>query len=159
MLGKPKTGKTTFCKLLAKKIDAETSMQTELAGGVLLQARVDACVFAEVANLVINFKTGTPPNKIEVTSGYAPQLLVETFLYHSAYPGTSTQGEFWQLKGTQPPGMTTSSVAMPLELIRENLTKITNHYLMQPKPFLACPWPLKKPKYNDYVYLERLNNA
>ena len=107
---------------------------------------------------MINFKTGIPPSKMEVLSGYSPQLLVEIFLCQNSYTSSQTQGEFWQLKGTQPHGMIVSNIAITLDMVKSNLEKITNHYLQYPKPFLACPWPLKKPKYNEYHYLERINN-
>ncbi len=147
-----------FKELKPLKIESEKLLEISLVGGVLLRARVDASVFTEIGNLVINFKTGMPPSKNEVTTGYAPQLLVETFLCQSFDPHIQTQGEFWQLRGTQPIGMVTFSISMAMGLMQENLEKIVNHYLLSTGPFLACPWPSKKPKYNEYVYLERLNN-
>ncbi len=147
-----------FKELNLTAIEAEKEFSTLLAGNILLKARIDAFVLTESGNLVVNFKTGTPPTKTEVTTGYAPQLLVETFLCQNEHPNISTQGEFWHLRGTQPSGIVTSSIAMPIGLMLENLEKIITHYLQTPKPFLACPWPLKKPKYNEYIYLERLTN-
>jgi hypothetical protein len=147
-----------FKELKPLKIESEKLLQISLVGGVLLRARIDASVFTENGNLVINFKTGTPPNKNEVITGYAPQLLVETFLCQSFDPHIQTQGEFWQLRGTQPHGVITSSISMATGLMKENLEKIVTHYLLSDGPFLACPWPSKKPKYNEYLYLERLNN-
>ncbi|MCX7342893.1 MAG: PD-(D/E)XK nuclease family protein [Proteobacteria bacterium] len=147
-----------FKELKPLKIESEKLLEISLVGGVLLRARIDASVFTENGNLVINFKTGTPPNKNEVITGYAPQLLVETFLCQNFDPHIQTQGEFWQLRGTQPLGVVTSSISMAMGLMQENLEKIVTHYLLSASPFLACPWPSKKPKYNEYVYLERLNN-
>ncbi|MEI6627976.1 MAG: PD-(D/E)XK nuclease family protein, partial [Alphaproteobacteria bacterium] len=147
-----------FKELKPLKIESEKLLEISLVGGVLLRARIDASVFTKNGNLVINFKTGTPPNKNEVITGYAPQLLVETFLCQNFDPHIQTQGEFWQLRGTQPLGVVTSSISMAMGLMQENLEKIVTHYLLSASPFLACPWPSKKPKYNEYVYLERLNN-
>ncbi len=147
-----------FKELKPLKIESEKLLEISLVGGVLLRARIDASVFTELGNLVINFKTGTPPNKNEVITGYAPQLLVEIFLCQSYDPHIQTQGEFWQLRGTQPLGVVTSSISMAMGLMQENLEKIVTHYLLSASPFLACPWPSKKPRYNEYVYLERLNN-
>ncbi len=152
-----------FAELKPLKIEGEKELQTLLAGTIVLKARIDAWIFTSAGNLVVNFKTGAPPHKIEVTSGYAPQLIIEMFVCQNVHQKASgqvdvTQGEFWQLMGTQPPGLISFNLALPLETMRENLEKITSHYLTAYKPFLACPWPLKKPKYNEYRYLERLTN-
>lgn len=147
-----------FHELKPIKANAETSFETGLSNRISIKARIDACIFTELGSLVVNFKTGTPPSKTDVITGYCPQLLVEIFLCQTANPLTKIQGEFWHLKGSQPPGVVTSNIVLPLDKIKENLEKITNHYLQSFKPFLACPWPLKRTKYNDYLYLERIDN-
>ncbi len=144
--------------LHAIKIQSEHELSTQLITiqQITLKARVDACIFTSQGNLVVNFKTGMPPSKTEATNGYAPQLAIEMFLCAKTYTNTSTQAEFWQLKGTQPAGIVSSNIAVPVEALQIELEKVTHHYLTQNSPFLTCPWPSKTPKYNEYKNLERL---
>lgn len=137
------------------KIEGEKDFQSSI-GFITLKARIDACIFTAQGNLVINFKTGTPPSKMEVINGYAPQLAIEMFLASKTYTNTSIQAEFWQLKGTKPIGSILSNIALPADLLQKEFEKITLHYLTKNSPFLTCPWPLKTPQYNDYKYLERI---
>lgn len=140
------------------KFQSEQDLSAELTpiGSIKLKARIDACIFTYQGNLVVNFKTGMPPSKTEVTAGYSPQLAIEMFLTSKTHPNTSTQAEFWQLKGTQPAGIVSSSIAIPIDTLQAELEKITLHYLTQNTSFLTCPWPSKTPKYNEYKNLERL---
>lgn len=138
------------------KIEGEKDFQSSV-GPITLKARIDACVFTAQGNLVINFKTGNPPSKADVTNGYAPQLAIEMFLVSKAYSNTSTQAEFWQLKGTKPIGSVVSNIAIPTDHLQKEFEKITLHYLTKNTPFLTCPWPSKTPKYNEYKYLERIS--
>lgn len=137
------------------KIEGEKDFQSSV-GPITLKARIDACVFTPQGNLVINFKTGNPPSKIDVTNGYAPQLAIEMFLASKESPNISTQAEFWQLKGTKPIGNILSNIAIPTDLLQKEFEKITLHYLTKNTPFLTCPWPSKTPKYNEYKHLERI---
>ncbi len=141
--------------LSPNEIQSEKDFQTIL-GSITLKARIDALLFITVGNLVVNFKTGMPPGKTEVTSGYAPQLAVEMFLGHKEYDHRPIQAEFWQLKGTQPVGITSSSLAIPMNTLETELEKIISHYLVRNSQFLTCPWPSKTPKCNEYKNLERL---
>jgi len=143
--------------LHAIKIQSEQDLSIQLTTTkkITLKARVDACIFTSQANLIVNFKTGMPPSKAEATSGYAPQLAIEMFLCAKTYTNVSTQAEFWQLKGTQPAGIVSSNIALPVEALQLELEKVAHHYLTQNSPFLTCPWPSKTPKYNEYKNLER----
>jgi hypothetical protein len=140
------------------KIQSEQDLSTQLitTKQITLKARVDACIFTSQGNLIVNFKTGMPPSKTEATNGYAPQLAIEMFLCAKTYTNAATQAEFWQLKGTQPAGIVSSNIAVPVEALQIELEKVTHHYLTQNSPFLTCPWPSKTPKYNEYKNLERL---
>lgn len=142
-------------ELAPLKVEIEKDLQASL-GSITLKARVDACVLTNKGNLVVNFKTGNPPSKTDATNGYAPQLVIEMFLVNKTYTSTSTQAEFWQLKGTQPVGSILSTITIPIPSLHKDLEKIALHYLTRNTPFLACPWPSKTPKYNDYKYLERI---
>lgn len=138
-----------------KEIQSEKDFHTVL-GSITIKARIDVLLSVTAGNLVVNFKTGMPPSKTEVTSGYAPQLAIEMFLGHKAYEHQPIQAEFWQLKGTQPAGISSSSLAIPMNTLQTELEKIISHYLMRNSPFLTCPWPSKTPKCNEYKNLERL---
>ena len=147
--------KQQISELKPIEIQCEKDFKTLLLGSVLLKSRVDALIVTESGSLVVNFKTGTPPTKSDVANGYSPQLLVEMFCSHNI---NLKQGEIWQLKGSTPSGTVSVSIAMPIETIRNNLEKVISHYLLDKKPFLICPWPLKKSKYSEYNYLERLTS-
>ena len=62
-----------------------------------------------------------PPSKTEATNGYAPQLAIEMFLCAKTYTNAATQAEFWQLKGTQPAGIVSSNIAVPVEALQIEL--------------------------------------
>ena len=146
---------TQMNDLAPTRIESEKDFQASI-GPITLKARIDACVFTPQGNLVVNFKTGNPPSKTNATSGYAPQLAIEMFLAGKTYANSSTQAEFWQLKGTQPVGSVLSNIAIPTDSLQKEFEKITYHYLMKNTPFLTCPWPSKTPQYNEYKYLERI---
>ncbi len=141
--------------LSPSEIHSEKDFQTTL-GEITIKARIDALFFLNAGNLVVNFKTGTPPSKAEVINGYAPQLAIEMFLAGKTYVDKSVQAEFWQLKGTQPSGITSTSLAIPIDTLQKTFEKITSHYLIRNSEFLTCPWPSKTPKCNEYKNLERL---
>lgn len=132
--------------------DAQTTIHT-----ITLKARIDALLNVDANNLVINFKTGTPPPKADVMKGYSPQLAIEMFLIQKLYNTDSVQAEFWQLKSTQPSGAISSSIALPMNALQKELEKIICHYFMTNSPFLTCPWTSKTSKYNEYKNLERSN--
>lgn len=138
------------------EIQSEKALEIILLDSITVKARIDALLFLATGNLVVNFKTGTPPSKAEVINGYFPQLAIEMFLGHKIYDNGLIQAEFWQLKGTQPAGITSSSLAIPMNTLQTELEKIISHYLIRNSPFLTCPWPSKTSKCNEYKNLERL---
>lgn len=137
------------------KIQSESDFHTVI-GTTTLKARIDALLDVGGNKLVVNFKTGTPPSKAEVICGYAPQLAIEMFLIQRLNDNQSTQAEFWQLKGTQPPGSISSGIAIAKNILQAEIEKIIFHYFMTKAPFLTCPWPSKTSKCNEYKNLERL---
>lgn len=141
-------------ELKPKNVQSEYDLQ-EILGTITIKARLDALFSLDAGNLVINFKTGVPPSKSEVINGYAPQLAIEIFLAQKLHKNTQTQAEFWQLKGTQPIGAVSASIALPIDTLQAALEKIIFHYFMTKSPFLTCPWPSKTPKCNEYKILER----
>jgi len=141
--------------LSPSEIHSEKDFQITL-GPITIKARIDALLFLSAGNLVVNFKTGMPPSKTEVTSGYTPQLAIEMLLVHKTYGNKSIQAEFWQLKGTQPSGIISTGLAIPMDTLQAALEKITSHYLIRNSEFLTCPWPSKTPKCIEYKNLERL---
>ncbi len=117
-----------------------------------IEARCDSILETEAGLLVINFKTATPPSKTDVLNGFYPQLIIEDFVQNTPH----SQAEFWHLKGTQPVGLIVN-FAFNKQEIQQNIEKIINYYFASQKTkFFACPWPLKKPKYDHYLHFARL---
>ncbi|MCE2716051.1 MAG: PD-(D/E)XK nuclease family protein [Pseudomonadota bacterium] len=146
--------KDQITDLKPKEIYSEYDTK-ETLGSITLRARLDTLLCLDSGNLVVNFKTGTPPSKTDVINGYAPQLAIEIFLAQKSRKNIQTQAEFWQLKGTQPSGSVSASIALPMNTLQTSLEKIIFHYFMTKSPFLTCPWPSKTPKCNEYKILER----
>jgi hypothetical protein len=124
---------------------------------ITVNARLDALVKTPSGNLIVNFKTGTPPSKTDVLNGYAPQLAVEMFLARS-FLQSDCQGEFWHLKGTQPVGVI-ANLPITQEFLENNIVKILKYYLCQESIFITCPWPMKEVNYNHYKHLERISDC
>lgn len=146
--------------LQVKDIASEKSISQTLnldsKKAVTVNARLDVLMKTAAGNLVVNFKTGTPPSKSEILCGYSPQLAVEMLLARN-FLQSDCQGEFWHLKGTKPAG-TVANVPIAQEFLENNILKILNHYLGQESVFIACPWPTKAVNYNHYKHLERLDD-
>lgn len=143
-------------ELSVQEIFVEKEIMIEICSQQIpinLSARIDTFLKTLQGNLTINFKTGQPPLKQDVISGYEPQLAIEMYL-GAVFFKEPCQGEFWYLKGTQPVG---SVVNIPLgyDYIEQQISRIAHHYLLTQSPFFSCPWPLKKPKYDQYFHLER----
>ena len=144
-------------ELKGNKVESEESFKSVLAPSnpITLNARIDLCANTPKGNLVVNFKTGTPPSRADVINGFAPQLAIELFLKALTCPSISTQAEFWQLKGTKPAGVVGVSTAINLLDLQGEIEKIILYYLNKQTPFLTCPWPSKTPRCSDYKILER----
>jgi ATP-dependent helicase/nuclease subunit B len=115
----------------------------------------------EIAVRIIDYKTGIPPSKNDMKTGYSPQLILEALI--AAKGGFRLKMDpkevaIWHLKGGEPAG---SIISLPLtkEFMIEseegvlNLLKIFSD---SNTPYLACPVPEKAPLYNNYAHLERL---
>jgi hypothetical protein len=143
--------------LKAINIICEKTVSSDLKMGekfFTMQARLDALIKSPSGNLMINFKTGTPPPKADVICGYSSQLAIEMFLARN-FLKSDCQGEFWHLKGTQPPGQI-HNVPISQAFLETNISKIIEHYLCTESIFLACPWPARTVAYNYYKHLERI---
>lgn len=151
--------KNQLLELGVEKIFSEQEYATEIKSKnriIRIKARIDAVIKTHRGNLIVNFKTGTPPTKNEVISGYHPQLAIEMYVARESL-SEYFQGEFWYLKGTAIAG-TNYNIPISNEYLSNNIFKILNDYLVKSTPFLACPWPTRIPKYNNYQHLERIEN-
>lgn len=144
--------------LQAINVICEKTVSSDLKVGAkvfTVQARLDALIQSPSGNLMVNFKTGTPPPKADVICGYSSQLAIEMFLARN-FLKSDCQGEFWHLRGTQPPGQI-HNVPISQEFLEANIPKIIEHYLCTESIFLACPWPARTVAYNHYKHLERID--
>ncbi len=110
---------------------------------------------------IVDYKTGIPPSKSDMQSGYSPQLVLEALIASKGGFTTDTlpnEIAIWHLKGGEPAG---NIISLPITedfLINteSNLLKLLETFLNSNTPYLACPVPEKAPLYNDYAHLERL---
>lgn len=144
-------------KDIASEKSISQTLNLDSKKAVTVNARLDVLMKTAAGNLMVNFKTGTPPSKSDVLCGYAPQLAVEMLLARN-FLQSDCQGEFWHLRGTQPSGAT-ANIPIGQEFLENNILKIINHYLAQEAVFVACPWPNKTVAYNHYKHLERLDDC
>lgn len=80
-----------------KKLEFEVESGVDIAG-VKITAKADRVEIGEGIT-IIDYKTGTPPSKKDVSTGIEPQLTVEALIFESLN-GKKVEGlEYWKLDG------------------------------------------------------------
>lgn len=120
--------------------------------------------------VIIDYKTGRPPNPLDVTLGFSPQLPLEAAIAWQGgfkdVPAALVAGlEFWHLKGGRD-GSTivpvkdpeTRSDADPMILADDayqGLMELVQHYSQDDAAYMAAPRDSFALVFNDYAHLAR----
>jgi len=124
--------------------------------------RIDTLADGTLA--VIDYKTGAPPPKKEVTAGFAPQLPLEAAIAEAAgFDGiprapVSTL-EYWRLRGGDPAGERISAADDPATQTREAVEGLKNlvaRFDFEDTAYESRPRPEVAPRYSDYEHLARV---
>jgi RecB family exonuclease len=85
---------------VASEARVEAHVEAHVEGTVVtLTARFDRVERGTEGDVIVDYKTGTPPSWPAVESGEKPQLALESWLWQRAERGQVAGAEFWQLKG------------------------------------------------------------
>lgn len=146
------------------------SRSLEEAGRVYrLQARVDRReIYKDDTQIIIDYKTGQPPNLRDVKSGVACQLLLEAWMMSEKVPASHVgTPEYWKLTGSREAGRvtplfgksekekTTGQEMHHLRETEEGLRRLLNYFSQADALYLIAPDPEIMPAYNEYEHIER----
>jgi ATP-dependent helicase/nuclease subunit B len=144
---------------------AEVPGRLELRGtGIFLKVRADRIDrLVDHSLSIIDYKTGTPPNNVEVTDGRAPQLPLEAAIAEhggfSGIEGSHVSGlTYWRLTGGSTAGEVRPVKGDPATLAADaldNTEALLRGFLLGNRRFLARPHPRRKPQRTDHDHLAR----
>ena len=134
------------------------------AGPFTITARADRIDRLTDGGLVIiDYKTGQPPQKREIESGVALQLPLEGAIARAGgFPslaGAPIALEYWRLGGGEPAGQRKPIDDDPAALIDRALADVTalvTRFDNQSEPYPVVPVRQWRPRFSDYEHLERL---
>ena len=114
--------------------------------------------------LLVDYKTGSLPQRREVERGYAPQLPLEGAILRDGNFGTVTGApvalEYWRLSGGVPAGHRWSIVDDEpnklIESVLDRIRSLIDRFDDPATPYLAEPMPQWAPRFSDYRHLERV---
>jgi ATP-dependent helicase/nuclease subunit B len=114
--------------------------------------------------LLVDYKTGSVPERKQVQAGYAPQLPLEgAILRGGGFKGVSgspTALEFWRLSGGEPAGerfpLDTGDPVALIDRVLSRVGALIDGFDDPATPYLAVPAPRWAPRFSDYRHLERL---
>lgn len=132
---------------------------------VLLKTIVDRLEIDEHGHVwILDYKTGILPTQKDIYNGFSPQLPLEAFIVQngeslmSKQRVISTSLEYWHLKGGQEGGeirpLRNSEELM--ELTQDGVKDLLRYFLLDPTPYLSCPWGESMLKNPDYRQLARI---
>ena len=154
-----------------KKIFAEISGKHAIPlgkGDFLLTARADRIEQrADGSYAILDYKTGKPPTDLQVRSGLAPQLTLETAIlrkggFSGVAAGSVTEIGYVRLKGGDPPGeprsvkFTEGTPDTYADIALRKLTEIANKFIVEGEPYRSLVHPMWKKHYGEYDHLARV---
>ncbi|HBM12431.1 MAG TPA: double-strand break repair protein AddB, partial [Rhodospirillaceae bacterium] len=136
------------------------------AGSFLLTAEADRIDrYRDGGYAILDYKTGTMPNKKAVGALTAPQLPLEAAIlkqkgFQDIPPGPIVELAYWKLSGGEPAGsIQINDAADPDELaqlVRDKLTALIAAYDDPETAYPSVPRPGEAPRFNDYAHLARI---
>jgi ATP-dependent helicase/nuclease subunit B len=152
---------------LCEVIHAEVKGHVEIAapaGPFTLTAVADRIERRKDGSLVIaDYKTGGLPPKSDVAAGFAPQLPLEGVIAEAGgFPGVPAGAvgsiEFWQVRGSVPPGEIRAAADDPdaIANARRGLEGLIALFDDPLTPYVARPYGDRNARTADYDHLERV---
>jgi ATP-dependent helicase/nuclease subunit B len=157
-----------------------SSIVTESSGRLTLDAAIPPFTLTAKADrldvrrdgqlVIIDYKTGKPPNALDVALGFSPQLPLEAAIawrggFERVPPAPVAALEFWHLKGGRAGSAIvpikdpdTKAEADPMALAEEayqGLIQLVDHFSRDDAAYMAAPRESFALAFNDYVHLAR----
>jgi ATP-dependent helicase/nuclease subunit B len=155
--------RTRAARILGE-VQGEAVFPTE-AGPFTLRARADRIEALPGGQVtIVDHKTGTPPDKRDVATGRAPQLLVEALIAKAG--GFAELGamdpaalEYFALRGGTPAGEVREAANLPVPDLMaragEGLARLLSFFADPATPYIAMPRPAVSRYPGDYDHLAR----
>jgi ATP-dependent helicase/nuclease subunit B len=151
-----------------------TAVLAEIAGKLQIDAPAGPFTVTAIADrierlaagglVVVDYKTGTPPTKRDVASGFAPQLPLEGVIAEAGgFAGLDSRRvealEFWRLSGGVPPGEVCPAAEDGpgvLAAARNGLSALVSAFDDPTTPYLSRPFGDRDARTPDYDHLARV---
>ena len=117
---------------------------------------------------IVDYKTGTVPDRKELQSGLEPQLTLEAAMAAAGAFGPVPdapvfQLEYWKLTGGAVPGERhelfkgkPEDLSAAVEAARDGLMRLVARFDDPDEPYLSHPSPVAVPRFSDYAQLARV---
>jgi len=136
-----------------------------VAGGFKITAKPDRIDFREDIGLaILDYKTGSPPNKKQVNSGLSPQLPLEALIAMAGnfenLPSQDVQQLMYvQLSGGRLPGKELNidlDITELTEKTIEGVHRLLTRFASPETPYTSRPRPQFESRFGDYDHLARV---
>lgn len=127
---------------------------------IKLKAKIDYISYDNEQIKIIDYKTGSLPNKSDLEQGYNGQLILALFITKQVRNIDKYQLEFWKLIGKKSNGIEIKTypddfISNSLKIVHSSISKLINDY--QSKGLFCLPDEQKISKYDEYYHLARID--
>jgi ATP-dependent helicase/nuclease subunit B len=117
--------------------------------------------------VIIDYKTGSVPQKTEIENAIAVQLPLEGLIARdgsfAGISGTPAALEYWRLSGSEPAGerkpLAEGDPAALIAQVHAAVVALIERFDDPNTPYLPVPVAQWRPRFSDYTHLERLDEA
>ena len=151
--------------LVGSEVSGERTWEAP-GGPFTLTAQADRIDrFREGGLAIVDYKTGTLPQKQEILFGFKPQLALEAVLAEAGgFPDIAAEPvrelAFWKLDGRSDGGLAYTphglDVARVVAEAREGVRRLVAAFDDPAMPYLSRPRPESGPRFSDYDHLARV---